>query len=53
MLHAFAAGLPDGAWARTDQASGTPVTVRSPAWMTAGHVAHHLRLLRERYLARV
>ena len=43
-------GLPDGAWSSTGQASGYSFSVRSLTWMTAGHVAHHLRLLRERYL---
>lgn len=32
-------------------ASGQPVTVRALAWIIAGHAAHHLRILRERYLS--
>ena len=46
----FMRGLPDDAWSRAGLASGLPFTVRSLAWMSAGHVAHHLRVLRERYL---
>jgi hypothetical protein len=42
--------LPDAAWARRGVASGSPVTVHALAYITAGHVAHHLRILRERYL---
>ena len=42
--------LPTEAWARRGVASGNPFTVRALAFITAGHVAHHLRLLRERYL---
>ena len=42
--------LPPDAWARRGMASGNPFTVRALAHITAGHVTHHLRLLRERYL---
>jgi len=42
--------LPEEAWLRTGIASDRPFTVRSIAFLTAGHVAHHLRILRERYL---
>ena len=31
-------------------ASDNPVTVRALAYITAGHAAHHLAILRERYL---
>jgi len=31
-------------------ASGNPFTVRAVEFITAGHVAHHLRILKERYL---
>jgi hypothetical protein len=31
-------------------ASGNPFTVRALAYIAAGHVAHHLRILREQYL---
>ena len=42
--------LPDGAWMRRGTASGNPFSVRGLAYITAGHVAHHNRILRERYL---
>jgi DinB superfamily len=43
--------LTDDAWPRRGSASGYPFTVRALAFMTAGHVAHHLAIVRERYLA--
>lgn len=46
---AFFQGLPDEAWSRRGIASGNPFSVRALAWIAAGHVAHHLRLLSERY----
>lgn len=42
--------LPAGAWGRRGTASDNEVTVRALAYITAGHAAHHLRILRERYL---
>jgi len=42
--------LPDDAWAKRGIASGKPFTVRALAYITAGHVEHHVRMLRERYL---
>ena len=42
--------MPPDAWTRRGLASGNPFTVRALAYITAGHVAHHVRLLRERYL---
>ena len=42
--------MPDEAWSRRGVASGKEVTVRALAYITAGHVAHHLGILRERYL---
>jgi hypothetical protein len=39
------------AWMRTGIASTYSFTVRALAFITAGHVEHHLRILRERYLA--
>lgn len=41
--------LPDAAWTRTGTASNGTVSVRALAYITAGHTAHHLRVLRERY----
>jgi uncharacterized damage-inducible protein DinB len=48
---AFLTSLPAEAWSRRGLASGNPFTVRALAFLAAGHVTHHLRLLRERYLA--
>lgn len=47
----FFRGLPPAAWDRRGIASENPFTVRALAYMTAGHTAHHNRILRERYLA--
>ena len=44
-------GLPEEAWERTGVASGYPFTVRALAFVIAGHAAHHVRVLNERYLA--
>ena len=43
--------LPPEAWMRRGTASGNPFTVRALAYITAGHVAHHMAILREKYLA--
>lgn len=43
--------LPEAAWDGRGIASGNPFTVRALAWLAAGHVEHHLRIVRERYLA--
>lgn len=42
--------MPDEAWLRTGVANGYPVSVRALAFITAGHTAHHLDIVRERYL---
>jgi len=42
-------GLSPEAWMRRGVAGGNPFTVRALAFITAGHVAHHLKILRERY----
>jgi hypothetical protein len=47
---AFFRNLPDAAWSRSGIASGNPFTVRALAWIAAGHLAHHVGLLKERYL---
>ena len=44
-------GLPAAAWDRRGIASDKPVSVRALAYICAGHVAHHLEVLRTRYLA--
>src|SRR5262249_28692606 len=38
------------AWKRAGTASGFSFTVRALAYIAAGHVDHHLSILRERYL---
>ena len=47
---AFFGNLTAEAWLRSGTASGMPFTVNALAWITAGHLAHHLAILRERYL---
>ena len=47
---AFFDNLPADAWDRRGIASGYPFTVRALAYVAAGHVTHHLRIVRERYL---
>jgi hypothetical protein len=42
--------MPIAAWASRGIADGNSFTVRAIAWLIAGHTAHHLALLRERYL---
>jgi len=42
--------LPSAAWDRRGIASGNPFTVRSLAYIIAGHLNHHVTALRERYL---
>lgn len=47
---AFLRNLPSDAWLRSGIASDNSVTVRALAYIVAGHVSHHLAILRERYL---
>jgi hypothetical protein len=42
--------LPAEAWKRSGVASGNLVTVNALAYIIAGHVAHHVTILQERYL---
>ena len=46
----FFRNLPEEAWSRTGIASDNPVSVRALAYIIAGHVAHHIAILQERYL---
>lgn len=46
----FFRNLPAEAWMRRGIASDNPFTVRALAYITAGHVAHHVAILQERYL---
>jgi uncharacterized damage-inducible protein DinB len=47
---ALLAPLSDEAWARRGVASDNEVSVRALAYIIAGHVAHHIGILRSRYL---
>lgn len=38
------------AWDRAGVASGHPMTTRGAAWVIAGHTAHHVAVLHDRYL---
>jgi len=38
------------AWPRVGTASNHPISARALAWIISGHEAHHLRVLKERYL---
>jgi hypothetical protein len=48
----FFCSLPPDAWSRRGIASDNPFTVRALAYITVGHVTHHMRILRDRYLAK-
>jgi hypothetical protein len=48
---AFFQNLPAEAWTRRGIASDTPFSVRALAYLAAGHVTHHVAILRSRYLA--
>jgi hypothetical protein len=43
-------GLPSEAWTRRGMASGKEVSVRGIAWITAGHLLHHMGVIQDRYL---
>ena len=42
--------MPEEAWNRRGIASDKPFSVRALAYLIPGHMAHHLTLLRTRYL---
>ena len=46
----FFRSLPAEAWMRRGIASGNPFTVRALAYLGAGHVDHHMAIVRDRYL---
>jgi uncharacterized damage-inducible protein DinB len=46
---AFFSGLNAGQLDRAGRANGSPYTVRALLYLAAGHEAHHLNILRERY----
>src|SRR2546425_4021792 len=41
--------MPAEAWTRSGIASDNPFTVRALAYIIAGHLVHHMKILRERY----
>ena len=47
---AFFRNLLAEAWMRSGTASGMPFTVNALAYLAAGHLTHHLTIIRERYL---
>jgi len=48
-VHLFK-NLSDDMWERRGTASDAAVTVRALAYIIGGHAAHHIRVIRERYL---
>jgi hypothetical protein len=46
----FFKSMPEEAWNRTGVASDNPASVRAIAYIIAGHVTHHMNVLREKYL---
>ena len=46
----FFRNLPEEAWRRSGTASDNLFTVRAIAYLLAGHAAHHVAILQERYL---
>jgi hypothetical protein len=46
----FFRNLTEEAWLRTGTASENSVSVRALAFIIAGHIRHHLKILNERYL---
>jgi len=42
-------GVSDGQWTEVGTANGFRLSVRAQAYVMAGHLAHHLGVLRERY----
>lgn len=48
--HMFFSNLPSGCWDRSGIASDKRFTVRAIAFIIAGHLDHHMVILKERYL---
>ena len=42
--------LPSDAWTRRGKANNFDVSVRALAWITTGHLLHHLGVIQDRYL---
>lgn len=49
---AFYRSLPDEAWTRRGVASGNTFTVRALPFISAGHLIHHMKILKARYLGK-
>jgi len=47
---AFYQNLPADAWMRGGIASDNPFTVRALAYIIAGHLSHHIAILKQRYM---
>lgn len=47
----FFKNLSEEAWSRTGTASSNEITVRALAFIMVGHVAHHVKILKQRYLS--
>ncbi len=43
-------GLPAEAWTLRGTANGKGVSVRALAWISAGHLLHHLEIIQDKYL---
>ena len=43
--------LTDEMWSKTGTASAATISVRALAYISVGHIRHHVNILRERYLA--
>lgn len=43
--------LNDDDWSRTGTANNVSISVRALAFIMAGHISHHVNILRERYLS--
>ena len=48
---ALAQGVPADAWTRRGTASNADISARALIYVIVGHLTHHARVLRERYLA--
>jgi uncharacterized damage-inducible protein DinB len=46
----FFKNLPEEGWSRSGVASENPVTVRALAYIIAGHLEHHRKVIQEKYL---
>ena len=46
----FIKNLQDDAWPRVGTANGVQISVRALIYIMAGHIEHHLTILKERYL---